>query len=203
MKGSNFMNVDDAILSRFSCREFSSEALSDSQIIEILNAARHAPSPKNRQPWRFSIIRNEDKREFVKIFERSGDVFCHADKLNEFNSENQTYKILNEADTVILVFNLYYSRTILGKDDLLFDVTNIQAIGAAIENMLLKATSMGIGSLWICDVFSHNQQICSQYCPDGQLIAAIALGYPKKSISKSFRKPLKDLIITKQEDNYG
>lgn len=199
MKGCDFMNVDDVILNRFSCREFSSKALTDSQIIEILNAARYAPSPKNRQPWRFSIIRNEDRREFVKIFKKDGNIFCHADKLNEFNSENQTNKILNEADTIILVFNLYYSRTVLGKDDLLFDVTNIQAIGAAIENMLLKATSMGIGSLWICDVFSHNKQICSQYCPNGQLIAAVAFGYPKKNSSKSFRKPLEDLIITKQE----
>lgn len=199
MKGFNFMNIDDAILNRFSCREFSSEQLTDSQITEILNVARYAPSPKNRQPWRFSIVRNADRKKFVKIFEKNGDIFCYADKLNEFNSENQTYKILNEADTIILVFNLYYSRTILGKDDPLFDVTNIQAIGAAIQNMLLKATSMGIGSLWVCDVFSHNQQICCQYCPDGQLIAAIALGYPKKNGLKSFRKPLEDLIITKQE----
>ena len=132
------MNIDDAILNRFSCREFSSEQLTDSQITEILNVARYAPSPKNRQPWRFSIVRNADRKKFVKIFEKNGDIFCYADKLNEFNSENQTYKILNEADTIILVFNLYYSRTILGKDDPLFDVTNIQAIGAAIQNMLLR-----------------------------------------------------------------
>lgn len=199
MKGINFMNVDDAILSRFSCRKFSSKQLTDSQIIEILNAARYAPSPKNRQPWRFFIIRDENRKKFVKIFDEIGDKFCYADKLNEFNSENQTYKILTEADTIILVFNLCYSRTILGKDDFFFDVTNIQAIGAAIQNMLLKATSMGIGSLWVCDIFSHNQQICSQFCPNGQLIAAIALGYPEKNNLKSFRKPLEDLIITKQE----
>lgn len=196
------MNINEIIMNRFSCRKFSNMALDNSQITEILNAARYAPSPKNRQPWRFYIIRNESKTEFLKIFRDTGKEFCHADRLNECNSETQTYNILNTADTIILVFNVYYSRTIFDTDDFLFDVTNIQAIGAAIQNMLLKATAMGIGSLWVCDIFSHNHQICSQYCPDGQLIAAVALGYPEKDIFKSSRKPLKDLIVANQEEIY-
>jgi len=32
-------------------------------------------------------------------------------------------------------------------------VVNIQSIGAAIQNMVLAAQDLGIGSLWICDVF--------------------------------------------------
>ena len=111
----------------------------------------------------------------------------------------ETYRIMEEADSVILVFNAYPSNKVLGKEDKLFDCTNIQAIGAAIQNMLLKATDLGIGSLWICDIFACYQQICEDYYKEGQLIAAIALGYPADVTTKTARKPLDELIIKIKE----
>ena len=66
---------------------------------------------------------------------------------------------MKEADVVMLVFNVYPSVEVLGKENSLFDCTNIQAIGAAIQNMILKATELGIGSLWICDIFACYQKI--------------------------------------------
>ena len=61
--------------------------------------------------------------------------------------------------------------------------------------MLLKATDLNIGSLWICDVFSHYHAICEHYYPEGQFIAAVALGYPEENSFRSTRKLLVDLII--------
>ena len=40
------------------------------------------------------------------------------------------------------------------------DITDIQSIGAAIENMLLQAVSAGIGSLWVCDILDAHDEIC-------------------------------------------
>lgn len=197
------MNLDATIKERYSCRTYQSKELTESQIHSILNAARHAPSPKNRQPWRFVVLRKKDKDDFLKknhnLFLNNLNKYLYEKKLNEFNSEKETYRIMKEADSVILVFNAYSSNEVLGKEDKLFDCANIQAIGAAIQNMILKATDLGIGSLWICDIFACYQQVCEDYYKEGQLIAAIALGYPADIKVKTTRKPLDELIIKIQE----
>lgn len=192
------MNIDEAIKERASCRQFQQRAIKDRELYEIIDAARYAPSPKNRQPWRFAVLRGEDKRAFVKLIETPPAYdygVAPYEKLNEFNSEKETYRIMREADTIILVFNAYPSQKVLKKKDSLFERTNIQAIGAAIQNMILKATELEIGSLWICDIYTHYQQICDQYYKDGQLIAGIALGYPAGAKQKTPRKPLRDMLI--------
>jgi len=192
------MNIGEAIKERASCRRFQPKAIKERELYDVIDAARYAPSPKNRQPWRFVVLRGEDKRVFVKLIE-TPPAYDYGSapykKLNEFNSEKETCRIMREADTIILVFNAYPSCGILEKEDPLFDRTNIQAIGAAIQNMILKATDLGIGSLWICDIFTHYQQICDQYYKNGQLIAGIALGYPAGSGQKTPRKPLQDVLI--------
>lgn len=197
------MNLDIAIKERYSCRTYNSKELTESQIREILNAAHYAPSPKNRQPWRFVILRQKDKDNFLKKiqnpFSNNSTQYLYEKKLNEFNSEKETYRIMKEADSVILVFNAYPSNRVLGKEDSLFDCANIQAIGAAIQNMILKATDLGIGSLWICDIFACYQQVCEDYYKERQLIAAIALGYPADINVKTTRKSLDELIIKSQE----
>lgn len=192
------MNIDKAIKGRASCRKFHPGSIKEQELYEIIDAARYAPSPKNRQPWRFVVLRGEDKYSFVKLM-AAPPIYDYGaapyEKLNEFNSEKETCRIMREADTIILVFNAYPSQKVLEKEDFLFDRTNIQAIGAAIQNMILKATELEIGSLWICDIFTHYRQICEQYYKDGQLIAGIALGCPDGVKQNTNKKALKDLLI--------
>lgn len=193
------MNLDDAIKKRKSCRSYTQRELTESQLRKILTAACYAPSPKNRQPWRFVVLRKQNKKDFLKIihnsFSDNSTSYLYEQKLNEINTEKESYRIMKEADSIILVFNSYSSVEVLGKEDAFFDCANIQAIGAAIQNMILKATELGIGSLWICDIFSSYQQICEQYCKNGQLIAAVALGYPIETRGRTTRKSLNEMII--------
>ena len=194
------MNLDEVILKRYSCRGFNNEEITDQEINCILDATRYAPSPKNRQPWRFIILRKSNKRDFLKFI--SDDLLVNINheplknKLNEFNSDKDSYRIMEQADTIILVFNAYPSQRILGEKNTLFDSTNIQAIGAAIQNLLLKATDLGIGSLWICDIFTAYQKICDRYYPNGELIAAVALGHTDIKNPEKIRKPITELVIT-------
>ncbi|MEM3407247.1 MAG: nitroreductase family protein [Nitrososphaerota archaeon] len=62
------MEVFEAILKRRSIRKYLNKPIEEEKIIKILEAARWAPSGGNRQPWRFIIIRNEEKKiELSKI----------------------------------------------------------------------------------------------------------------------------------------
>jgi nitroreductase len=70
------------------------------------------------------------------------------------------------------------------------DVVNIQSIGAAIQNMLLAAQDLGVGSLWICDVFYAYEELCAWLGEQGQMIAAVSLGYADESPEARSRKPV-------------
>lgn len=193
--------MKDIFEDRQSNRIFIKKELPKQCLIEIINAACKAPSPKNRQPWRFYVLRNDDKFDFAELFRKnlSSKLTLHQLKLNEFNSEKNTYNIMKNADTIILVFNVYPSEKIFKSKDSLFDIANIQSIGASIENMLLKATELDIGSLWICDIFSCYDLINEKYCKEGQLIAAVALGYTNNIKLPKNRKCLNEIILNIQE----
>ncbi|MCR2048618.1 nitroreductase family protein [Acetatifactor muris] len=68
------------------------------------------------------------------------------------------------------------------------------AISASIQNMLLAATEKGIGSLWICDIYFAYSELCEWLNSDGQLIAAIAFGYPNEFPKERPRKKLEDIV---------
>lgn len=57
------MHVKEAIEQRRSIRKFTDEKIPESQIRELLDAARHAPSGHNMQPWRFIVIQDAQLRE--------------------------------------------------------------------------------------------------------------------------------------------
>jgi hypothetical protein len=56
------MNTLEAIEQRRSIRKFKDTPVSDEQLQTILQAAVQAPSGKNRQPWRFVVVKSEEKR---------------------------------------------------------------------------------------------------------------------------------------------
>ena len=60
------MELLPEIARRASVRSFTGEPLTDDQINRILEAARRAPSAKNRQPWRFIVITDPSRRQQIQ-----------------------------------------------------------------------------------------------------------------------------------------
>lgn len=164
------MDLKEAIKSRRSIRKFENRTIDNRIIEEILYYGSLAPSGKNRQPWRFVIIQEdaELKSEIANIMIKKAE-----DKVK--NGENagsivSTAKIIKEAPVFIAVFNTWNNKIIN---------SNLQSIGACIENICLTATDMGIGSLWICDIdcaFAEIENLLGKQ--DISLVAGISLGYP-------------------------
>jgi nitroreductase len=102
------------------------------------------------------------------------------------------------APLTVFVFNPDGKRPNLvhSVEQMLMDVVDIQSIGAAIQNMLLAAQDLGLGSLWICDVFSAYEELCDWLGEKGEMIAAIALGYAAEEPRPRPRKPLSEVVRT-------
>ena len=68
------------------------------------------------------------------------------------------------------------------------------SIGAAIENMILTATSYGLGTLWIANTcFAYNELI-DFIETDSQLTGIVAIGFANEAPDKRPRKPLTDIV---------
>ncbi len=60
-------------------------------------------------------------------------------------------------------------------------MVELQGVSAAIQNMLLMAYSMGLGSLWINDVYYAVSEFEAYFGNGWELIAGVSFGYPDES----------------------
>ena len=190
------MNTFEAIAQRRSIRKFKPDPLPEETLRAIINAGILAPSGKNKQPWRFVIVHTGQRAEMVRIL-REGIARVKADGGDPGSSENSA-NIMERAPVTVFVFNPdglapWLAHSIDQNFDELVDT---QSIGAAIQNMLLAAQDLGVGSLWICDVFYACKALCDWLGEKGQMIAAVSFGYPAESPAARSRKSYDAVVRT-------
>jgi len=200
------------IQDRRSIREYTDEAVSRQDLDMILEAARQAPSGENAQPWRFIIVHDPDARkkmgaiagggsgrrftsEFVtqKMQERFASLQDEAKKRAAFEklTSGQVSAFLADAPVSIAV---------CGKKDvwdLPFDT------GAAIENMLLMVTALGLGACWVIapciDIRDEERLKALLGVPEGfKVISIVSVGHPTRPHRPRPRLPIKDLVFEEQ-----
>lgn len=128
--------VLDTIKRRRSTRKFKSNQIKPEQLDKIIDAAIHAPTAHNDQPWHFTIIQN--KKLIAHINAEAKKVMAES-PLDWVSSlgKNERINIFHDAPTVIIVS---------GRKDA---VSPLVDCSAAIQNILIAAESLEIGSCWI------------------------------------------------------
>jgi F420 biosynthesis protein FbiB-like protein len=189
------METREAIAARRSIRRFEDRPVPEEVVNSVLTAAIQAPSGKNRQPWRFVVVAGEEKRAAMIRCMRSGIEQAREHHI-ETGSALWTTRIMRKAPVTIFVFNPMGMHPWAAHStyEMYLSTVDVQSIGAAIQNMLLAAQDAGLGSLWICDVFSAYEQLTEWLGEPGQLIAAVALGYPAEHPEARPRHPLSDVV---------
>lgn len=156
---------------RRSIRKFTGDPVPMSLIEKTLEAARWAPSTGNSQPWQFVIVTNKEIVDSIKAF-----------------SPGMIY-----APSAIVVLCLHKDRLILSPRDHFLD------IGAAMQNMLLTAHSLGLGCT---PIFSFDKEATSELLslPNRiKPVLLVAMGYPKEKPSTPPRISLDELVEAKIE----
>ena len=164
------MNIIDIIKSRRSIRKFTSEPVSEELVETILESGSWAPSGLNNQPWRFAVIRDAGLRQAIS-------------ELTHYS------KVVMTAQVLIAVF--------LDTEKSYHREKDIQAVGACLQNMLLEAHSLGLGTVWLGEIIRSNEQIKAilGLTSELDLMAVVALGHPDERPKSVKRKPLADLIV--------
>lgn len=164
------MELLDTVRQRRSVRKYKPALPKDEDVEKILEAGRWAPSGLNNQPWRFLIIKDKVKREAIAKFTRYGH-------------------IITNAPVVLCVFMDIASSYNRDKD--------LMAIGACIQNMLLAAHSLGLGSCWLGEILNQKEKVQDYLKVDSklELMAVVSLGYSDERAGKGSRKNLVSLKV--------
>lgn len=191
----------DVISHRRSIRRYKQTEIPPEAVSEILDAGRLAPSGKNKQPWRFFVYGGEQKRQLLVAMEAGIRRESEAEALLPESAQGlpdarNTLRIMQEAPILIVVVNPYGKSPFepITADGRFAEIVDSLSIGAAIENMLLTADAMGIGSLWIANTCFAYPELVSDMKTTGQLIGAVALGYADEQPAQRPRRPLDELV---------
>jgi len=162
------MELITAIKGRRSIRRFRDEPVPIELVREVIEAGTWAPSAKNGQQWRFTVLTGVAKKRLTDAFRAGLDDF-----INRFGSEASgsapgSCRIMEEAPAVIMVWNTAEQGW----------PSEEHSVAAAIQNMLLRAHDLGLGSLWIADIYYAKERLEKHLGKPWKLIAAVALGYP-------------------------
>ena len=186
---------------RRSIRKYQNRMVERGDIEKLIEAARHAPSAKNRQPWKYIVYTGAEKEKLLNAMEQGLEREAAEHNLlpkSAFGLPDafHTLQVMRQAPVVIVVMNTNGQSPYeeIDTDRRLSEICDSLSIGASIENMLLKATQLGLGTLWIANTcFAYHDMMQVIQSP-GQLIGAVALGYPDEQPSKRPRKPLEDIL---------
>lgn len=193
-----------AIENRRSIRKYKSREVPKELIEEIIRAGMLAPSSKNRQPWKFIVATGDAKQEGLeamrKGLEREKEKPLLPGSARFIGGAEYTLGIMSEAPAVIYIVNPMGTDVELAvsAETYIFELCNAQSIGAAIENMTLAATELGLGSLWICDTYFAYRELCDWLQEDGTLAAALAIGYGDEMPAARPRKKFEDVVLWRE-----
>ena len=170
------MDLFEAMEKRRSVRDFDSSRDVPLEIVEeLLRCACLAPSAGNVQPWRFCVVRDPSlRRELARA--ALGQAFVAAAPL-----------------VIVVCADLKAHASAYGERGV--KLYSIQDTAAATQNLLLAATSLGLGSCWV-GAFREADAAAALRLEEGvRPLAIIPLGYPASSAKHVSRMDHRRLTV--------
>jgi len=188
------------IRSRRSIRNFSAEKdVSAADLTAILQAANQAPSAHNQQSWRFVVLRGEKKNELAHLVASRAADFprpsCTLLRMacRSISGSALVVAVVNTGELIRRGPRLFAADQEEVRD--FFRIMEIQSSAAAVQNMLLAATSMGIGSVWLGILILMKDAVLEFLGePKGEFMAVVPLGYPLRDSNSPKKRPLDTFV---------
>ena len=187
------------IKERHSTRVFSDRPVPNDDLQAILEAANQAPSAHNQQSWRFIVIRDEKKKGLANVISEHADRFPKTSSVllrmaaRSILSAPVIVAIVNSGELIEHGNRLFNIDIRLSKD--FFRTMEIQSSSAAVQNLLIAATSLGLATVWLGIMFLIKDDILEYLNePKGEFMAIVAVGYPDRSTCSPEKRPLYKVV---------
>jgi nitroreductase len=178
------MEIDEAVRGRRSVRKYLDKPVPTETVREILEAGTWAPSARNRQMWRFTVLTGDAKKKLTDLFRSKLETRLKRVGRGRMGSSFMSCVIMEHAPVLIMVWDADHPR---------ISKPSLQSVAAAIQNMLLKAHSLGLGSLWICDIYFASNALTKHLGKPWKLMAAVTLGWPAEVPTPKPRKSVDEV----------
>ncbi len=167
------MDLLELIKTRRSIRKYLKKEVEREKLLKILEAAIWAPNSGNTQTWRFFVVSNDRV------------------KLSLYRASFYQHHVIEAPIVIVVCFDMREMYSYYG--DRGITLYAIQDTAAAIQNMLLMAHYLGLGSCWI-GAFDEDLVKKALKLPEYlRVVALITLGYPNEK-PISWRKDLKEVV---------
>ncbi|MCD6368659.1 MAG: nitroreductase family protein [Thermoproteales archaeon] len=165
-------SILEVIKKRRSIRRYKDKPLSKDQLMALLEAARLAPSAGNRQPWRFVVVVDPEKKIQLAKACRNQMFIADAGVIFVALSDPKASPRWHALDTMI-----------------------------AIEHIVLTATDLGLGTCWIGAFNPEEVRKIVEAPPELNVVAVLPVGYPAENPNPRDRKKLQEIFFLEKYGN--
>jgi nitroreductase len=184
---------------RRSVRQFLDRPIAEEAILAILDAANKAPSAHNQQSWRFTVLRGPMKAGLARLVSAKGSDFPKpASSILRMAARSiagapVVVAVMNTGDLIEHGTRLF--RIESGHSREFFRTMEIQSSAAAVENMLLAAESLGLGTVWLGILYLIRDEVL-QFLDEsrGEFMAVVPVGYPVREQSGPAKKRIEEMV---------
>lgn len=164
----------------------------DEEVKKLLELADWAPTHKHTEPWRFIVYSGTKAMEFV-----SSHAELYRKSTPEDKFKNDKYeKILANGNNLSHIIVCVMKRD---TEKRVPEIEEISASSAAIQNILLAATSLGIANFWSTGGMTHSDEM-KEFLGlnvDDNVLGLVYLGYTDNAYEGKRTIPIEQKIIWK------
>ena len=160
------MRPIDIIMSRRSVRKYKPKMVPGEVLKRILEAGRYAPSAANKQPWHFIVVTDSEIKDELS-----------KGKWNSFIK-----------DSAFTIVGCAYQGNAFSR------IWSTIDTAIALQNMVIAAWSLGIGSCWVGDFDEVEVRRMLRVPRRWKIISLISFGYPDETPKITPRRSLKKII---------
>lgn len=168
------MELKEILVKRKSIRKYKSKKITDNKVSLLLGAAMLAPSAGNIQNCRFIIVDDKNKKDDIAKACMNQTWMAEAPIHIIICSDNSDLKSF---------FGKYYKNY------------SLQNSSAAMENILLKATELKLGSCWVSAFSESNVKRILQIPDEIEVHGIITVGYPNEKPLRKLKSRLKNIVF--------
>jgi nitroreductase len=159
------MSLIDVVLDRRSIRRYEQKEIPKDILDKILEAGRQAPSAANKQPWHFIVLTDS--------------------KIKKELSKGLFNRFIKDAPATVV--GCAHKDLIAGK-------WSIVSTTIALQNMVIAAWAMGVGSCWIGDFNQEKVKKLLGIPGRWNVVALVSFGYPAEKPQPRKKKPVEEII---------
>jgi nitroreductase len=164
------MTVFEAIKTRRSIRSYDDRPIEEEKLLRVLEAGRLAPSAKNRQEWRYVVVKDRELRKKLAV------------------AANNQY-FLTEAPVIIVGCATLVNYVLsCGQPAYTIDLS------ISMDHMTLQAVEEGLGTCWIGSFKEDEVKKLLDIPDDMRVVELMPLGYPKFLPEAKSRLELDEIV---------